>query len=83
MAVQIEVGRTYRQGSYKSPDRVKVTVTAILPDEQGWYDDHQEGGWWSKGCVEFTVHGKYGGEGFVTSLEYAQDHWEAESPCTC
>jgi len=67
----IEVGKKYETDSYKGTDI--VTVTKINPSEKGWYDDHQEGGWWSKGIVEGIY--KSDGDECLESLEYAQDFW--------
>lgn len=72
---QVEVGKAYRLGSYESyGSRVLVTVTAIRLNETAWYDDHQEGGWESKGMVEWVD-----GNGTIgwQCLEYAKDNWDA------
>jgi hypothetical protein len=74
--MNIEVGRRYRLGSYESRGRSPlVVVTRIEPDEGSFYDDHQEGGWYSRGVVyyqEVEAGLKVTDE---QSLEYAQDFW--------
>lgn len=79
---EITRGLKYRLGSYKSPERHVVIVTRFDPNQFDWYDDHQEGGWESKGVVYFryedplmnTMHGET-----WEALEYAKDNWSEAS----
>lgn len=71
--MSIETGSSYRLGSYKSPEREVVTVAKVCSDTTGWYDDHQDGGYESRGVVWFTFGGD--DEPFCESIEYALDNW--------
>ena len=71
--MSIEPGSSYRLGSYQSPEREAVTVTKVCGDTTGWYDDHQGGGYESRGVVWFTFDDD--DEPFWESIEYALDNW--------
>jgi hypothetical protein len=70
---KIEVGKSYKVDSYKTNKSHIVTVNDVDLNEKMWYDDHQDGGWWSKGSVSATDDN---GTEIYESLEYAEDLWE-------
>ena len=75
--MSIEIGSSYRLGRYKSPSRKMVTVIELCDGMTGWYDDHQGGGFDSRGVVCF-VFGEDDDdkEIFFESYEYAKDNWD-------
>ena len=84
VAIEIRVGSIYLLGTYQAGNQILdrlVQVTALKPNDRGWYDEHQEGGWYTIGSVEYiyvddmTHAERVGGGPAWSSLEYAQDHW--------
>ena len=79
--LEIEVGQTYRRGSYQSHGQCEpITVISIEPDHRGWYDDHQGGGWMCKGVATFRFHGPLEEHCDCIgwdAIDYAKDNWIA------
>lgn len=77
--LEIVVGGQYELGRYQTyGETVRVRVTGIYQDFKGWYDDHQDGGWWERPSVEYEIVDEPGCDG-VTALSYAQDTWQEVS----
>ena len=74
--IEIEVGKSYKRGSYEASGEI-VTVKAIDLDRRQSYDDHQGGYHMSKGEVEFIYTCEMDGKKYADcqSLEYAKDYW--------
>ena len=93
---EITIGDTYRMGSYEGAAHGRVTgwspssggsvvrVTGFSPSGRGWYNDHQDGGWFTTGTVEFQYldaeQREDNPDGGTVSLEYAADHWDKAAP---
>jgi hypothetical protein len=75
---EIQVHYYYRLGSYKDSTQAVVVVTEIRPEDNAFYDDHQDGGWFTLSSVVFKyvdpAHAREHGIGWESS-EYARDHW--------
>jgi len=61
--------------SYHIYENTFGVVTAIDTESRGWYDDHQDGGWTSKGMITVKLDN---GDFFNEPIEYANDYWTKE-----
>ena len=79
--LKLTVGAQYRLGSYQSDGECGlIEIERIEPAENGWYDDHQGGGWDSPGMIYYRyvdlAHKTRGdGTGHAwDACEYARDN---------